>query len=370
MDRKAPNSLRSASIKVSQIQQKKLADVGQVGIAIMLTRKRLTIIIPRLFLYPGRKMPARIINSNARLCLCVSLLAGLPALRPLKAQPPVNPLRQVAPISADIGSSSLVSAGPVMAEPPSVVPPHFGPPKPLHSDPLAASDALYGPGGEPDLSQHLVHHWFAQPWFSHSDPNDPQRHVGLGQPLIGTSWRNRPLFAGAFLGGVLLGDLVADEVDQNGTAFMGLRLGHDFDHYWGVELRYAYAQPELADGAGNTLPDHGRDYFADVSLAYYPWGDSYWRPYVLMGLGFQTFRFNDAQGQRISESLLSIPIGIGLKYYAGPWFTIRFDIVDNIALGNDRLSGMNNFALLGGVEYRFGGRRPSYFPWHANTTYW
>jgi len=31
---------------------------------------------------------------------------------------------------------------------------------------------------------------------------------------------------------------------------------------------------------------------------------------------------------------------------------------------------MNNISFMTGAEFRFGGRRPSYFPWHSNTAYW
>ena len=91
---------------------------------------------------------------------------------------------------------------------------------------------------------------------------------------------------------------------------------------------------------------------------------------MLAGLGFQTFRFNNELGQRISEAALSIPLGAGIKYFYGPWFTLRFDFVDNLSFGNERISGMNNISFMAGCEFRFGGHRPSYFPWHSNTTYW
>jgi hypothetical protein len=267
-------------------------------------------------------------------------------------------------------------------EPPTVVPRQFGdaellpapaegygpPPGAEHG--MLLDESLFDAYGDDGWPHHMVHRWFDTPWFSHSDPNDPYRHVGLGQPLIGTSWRNRPWYSGTFVGGILMEDLIDNRVNQNDTAFMGFRLGFDFDHYWAMEGRWAFAAPELTDGQGVPIDDSSRNYYADVSLVHYPWGDSRWRPYVLAGLGFQTFRFNDENGQRISESPLGIPIGIGVKYYAGPWFTLRFDAVDNIAVGNDHVSAMSNVSLMAGCELRFGGRRQSYFPWHNNTSYW
>jgi Outer membrane protein beta-barrel domain len=210
---------------------------------------------------------------------------------------------------------------------------------------------------------------FAHGWFVHTDPNDPHRSIGWGEPLVGTSWRNRPWYLGAFIGGIFNGDLIAGHVQQNNTALGGIRLGYDFDHYWGVEGRFAYANPHITL-ADDTPLGVSRNYLADVELLYYPWGDSRWRPYLTLGLGQATFRFTDDQGHVIHESLLSMPLGGGLKYYHSPWLTIRFDLLENIAFGSHTLDNQANLSLMAAVEYRFGGRRPSYFPWHGNTAGW
>jgi hypothetical protein len=325
------------------------------------------------------------INRAPLLCLAAAILAG--ALGPLRAQSPPNPLR-LAPIVSphEVGlptpadprtrpRANEFTAVPTNwiepnstdqpAAPQSIVPNHFGPP-----EALPPGGESFAPYPHDYFSDQLVHRIFVHPWFSHSDPNDPYRHIGVGQPLIGTSWRNRPWFAGAFYGGIITEDLTTG-VDQSDTAFGGFRIGIDFDHYWGVEFRYAFAAPELTDGDGGAIGNgHSRANIIDVSLAYYPWGDARWRPYFLVGLGFQTFRFYNAQDERVSESLASIPLGIGLKYYCAPWFILRFDVTDNIALGNDHLDGMHNLSLMLGAECRFGGPHQSYFPWHGNTTYW
>jgi hypothetical protein len=332
----------------------------------------------------------------------LAVTAGTCPLAGLRAETPVNPLRPAVALAAVESDAptpakwkppsgslwdepraqplarSLIAAEAQSADPPSVVPPALGQPNAEQPELLPPPTSLRALGAEvgpyewPELDnhEHLVHPWLDEPWFAHSDPNDPHRHIGLGQPLIGTSWRNRPWYFGTFVGGVLMDDLIADRVYQNDTALVGLRLGHDFDHFWGLDMRWAFANPELANGAGTPLTDPSRNYFADVSLAWYPLGDARWRPYVSAGLGFQTVRFNDDLGQRISESMFSLPLGVGVKYFYGPWFTLRFDVYDNIGFGNARVSSMSNFSLMAGVEFRFGGRRQSYFPWHNNTSYW
>ncbi len=308
--------------------------------------------------------------------LCGLLAAALlPA--GLCAQTPVNPLRPAGanvrlsddgPPAIDIWDEQqepyiqpvAIDENLPLPEPRSVVPHHLGqlPPQPGAVWP----DDPQGPHPHPDP--------LVQPWFTHTDPNDPHRHAGLGRPLIGTSWLNRPWYVGAFLGGMLADDLIGNEVETNNSFFLGGRVGWDFDHYWGLEGRYAFSHPMLTDGDGNTLPDRAREYFADVSLAYYPWGDSQWRPFFSAGLGFQTFRFRDDTGQRVSQSLLSVPLGVGLKFYHSPWHSLRLEAYDNIALSDGRLRTMQNFTLAAGVEFRFGGRPTSYFPWHGGTSHW
>ena len=47
------------------------------------------------------------------------------------------------------------------------------------------------------------------------DPNDPRRHIGIGQPLIGTSWRNRPIYFGSFVGGIMMDDIASNRLARD-----------------------------------------------------------------------------------------------------------------------------------------------------------
>lgn len=205
---------------------------------------------------------------------------------------------------------------------------------------------------------------------THTDPNDPYRYRGRGEPIIGSSWRNRPVFTGFFIGARLSGDdILSGRVKHSNGSFLGLRLGWDFDHYWGGELRYAYSSPELTDNSGNSLGD-SHDYFVDASLAFYPWGDTRWRPFIGAGVGVTTYRFRDELDRRIHDSAFTLPISLGIKYYASPIFSLRVDVTDHISFGSDNLSAMQNFSLTIGGEMRFGGRNVSYMPWHGNSQVW
>jgi hypothetical protein len=327
-------------------------------------------------------MPRLFASRKISIWLVAALLLAAGTTAVLRAEQPANPLRslgthtstlRIVPVPSDppIVLSSLTAADPPVE--PQSAPPHLGQPELL---PPAGAEQAAGAGfSPPDLHeeapfQQFVHPWFEEPWFSHGDPNDPLRHIGIGQPLTGTSWRNRPHYFGTFVGGIMMDDLVSGQIYQNDTTFVGARLGYDFDHFWGLEGRWGFARPDLADSNGTPFFPANRSNLADVSLVYYPLGDARWRPYLAAGLGFQTSRFNDDLGQRISEATLEIPLACGIKYFYGPWFTLRFDFVDNLTLGNARISGMHNIGLMAGAEVRFGGRRPSYFPWHNSTTYW
>jgi hypothetical protein len=322
-------------------------------------------------------MPGADWTTAARGLIRLAAVTVLFAQGASRAEVPLNPLRPEAPPANTPQQASASQEEPDQAdiwklpadeptrpiwageelpppEPKSVVPDHLGQPKGPHGEswPEPAGDS------------------WVQPWFTHTDPNDPYRHVGLGRPLIGTSWLNRPWYVGAFIGGLLADDLISNRVESNNSFFIGGRLGWDFDHYWGLEGRYAFSRPQLSDGTGDPLSDAAREYFVDVSLAYYPWGDSQWRPYASIGLGFQTFRFHDDTGERIHQSLLSMPLGLGLKFFHSPHCTLRLEACDNIAFGDGNLKTMQNFTLAAGVEFRFGGRPTSYFPWHGSTSYW
>ncbi len=200
----------------------------------------------------------------------------------------------------------------------------------------------------------------------------PERYTGPGDPLFQSSWQNRPLDVSVFVGSMQGDTLIAGFEQQGLNIFGGLRLGWDFDHYWGGELRFAWTSLPLKDQVVSASDQHQDSiFYGDVDLLYYPWGDSRWRPFVFLGAGLATFNFTDAIGARHDETLATLPIGGGVKYMVREWLVLRADLTDNIAFGgNSGLDTMNNFSLTGGVELRFGGSRPSYFPWNNRSYFW
>jgi hypothetical protein len=218
------------------------------------------------------------------------------------------------------------------------------------------------------------------------------RSRGLGEPLVGESWRYRPFSAGWFMGIVQGTPLIDDWVAEDQGYFGGYRLGWDYDHYWGCEMRFAWgtaalsdsqrakeAQIEADDEAGLAPDDPFRRRFDrhrdatfglwDFSFLYYPWGDATWRPYLMAGLGTSNIRFVDRLSRSYDETALGIPLALGCKYRHSDRIALRVELADNLAFP----SGMNvvhHLTLSGGLELRFGGSRVAYWPWNPGRHYW
>ena len=198
-----------------------------------------------------------------------------------------------------------------------------------------------------------------QSMFRYGDPDRQGRHIGKGEPLQGKSWLNRPWHVGWFFGGIYPDQLIDAQVDQREGVFGGYRVGYDFDHYWGAEARFGFANLRTQIAA-DAIPRTSRDWFWDVQLLYYPWGDAYWRPYAAVGLGTASFRFTDHLLRPQNEVLVHFPLAIGVKYYFKNWLALRLDAMDNLAISGSGLDTMHNLSVTTGVEVHFGGRSVAY----------
>jgi len=207
---------------------------------------------------------------------------------------------------------------------------------------------------------------------------------GLSRPapdhaVACTSWLCQPYQVGLFIGFLDTGPLLDDWVDQKNGLIGGVRLGWDFDDYWGCELRYALTSVELADSwlalsnparlqvAGTR---HSQHLLLDASIVFYPWGDTRLRPYLVCGLGAGFVRFQDVLGQEYSETSVAIPVGVGLKYLRNERLAFRLEFTDTmIFAGEGSINTLHDLTLSGGVEFRFGGSRRSYWPWNPGAHY-
>jgi hypothetical protein len=104
---------------------------------------------------------------------------------------------------------------------------------------------------------------------------------------------------------------------------------------------------------------------------YYPFGDTQWRPFFMVGFGFADLRFTDDNNLQVHQTALDIPFGIGLKYRHNEQWAFRVDLTDNLSFATGQnISTMSNYSITGGVEARWGvGARKSYWPWNPSRTF-
>jgi hypothetical protein len=183
--------------------------------------------------------------------------------------------------------------------------------------------------------------------------------------------------------------LISDWVTEERGVFGGLRVGKDFDRYFGAEMRLAFGSARLHDSpravaAQLALPgqaqshqdnpfDNRRNvemFLWDVDLLLYPWGDRLWRPYLFVGLGTTHIDFNDRVGHVYAPTMLGMPFGAGLKYHCADWLALRFECADNVAFGNGGVNTLQQISIVGGAEIRLGGSRKQYWPWTPGRNYW
>jgi len=210
--------------------------------------------------------------------------------------------------------------------------------------------------------------WFRHFGFRHSSTHG--RHIGLGIPLEKTSWKNRPYHIDWFTGTLLGDNLISKRVAQDNELFGGLRIGWDFDHYWGIETRFGWSDPNIQTAQAQTSGENGSYFVSDIDILYYPWGDSKIRPYILLGVGMAQFRFIDDVGVSVNNTLVTTPFGLGIQFQQWSWLAWRFELLNNIAYGADGMDTVDNISLTAGMEFRFGARPASYWPWQSSRRIW
>jgi hypothetical protein len=211
--------------------------------------------------------------------------------------------------------------------------------------------------------------WPKPKWFGLRHYSTHGRHVGRGKPLEGTSWLNRPFYIGGEIGTMWITDSIADNVSRDIDTFGGIFIGHDWDHYWGSELHFDWATPELKN---SEVPDAHRSdilFSWNYSVLYYPWGDAKFRPYWRWGIGDTHFDFPRDDGSRDDPWMWTVPLGVGVKYPVRRWLAARAELTDQLSFAKDYPT-LHNVTLTFGLEWRFGAHPPSYWPWNPNRKIW
>ena len=80
-----------------------------------------------------------------------------------------------------------------------------------------------------------------------------------------------------------------------------------------------------------------------------------------------SFRYIDQNYDVNAHGLFTIPFGMGLKYQLREYLVARVEVLDNWAMAGRTLDTMHNVSGTVGLEFRFGGRRKSYWPWYPGS---
>lgn len=202
-------------------------------------------------------------------------------------------------------------------------------------------------------------------------PPSNGRYRPIGNPLLHESWLNRPFYFGLVTGGVFNTSPIQNHVDGTPGYWYGFRLGWDVEYFWGVETRIGYSvSGVLLPGVVGTLSNM-RSLYWDTDFLWYPWGDTQWRPFFLLGLGLVDYKFVADTGYQVHQTAFEAPFGVGLKYRHNNHWIFRLDVTDNFTFASGGgLSAMNNISILGSLEAHFAiGPKRSYWPWNPARAY-
>ncbi len=238
------------------------------------------------------------------------------------------------------------------------------PPQPCDCEPAQAAQPLSPAPENMGCLRRFIWNWAPEglvPYWGRRTP-DYRKDFGIGGPLASGGWRAQPFSISGFGGATNGGPLIRNHVDQLPSAYAGVNFGWDYDHFWGIEKRLGFGALNL------TTPWHqhlapGLSVTGEYRVMYYPLGDTRWRPFVTLGIGWSDFYFIDDVNHRHIDTLLLFPYGVGLKYLWNDRWAFRIDLIDELTLSSNQTSTFHYVALTGGLEFRY-GKRLLHLPWH------
>ena len=234
-------------------------------------------------------------------------------------------------------------------------------------DPVDAAAGTDDAVVEPEGFWDRACRWLPQGMIPYVGPRTPddQKDRGFGLPLEGRGWRSQPFSISAFAGATDGGPMIVGHVDQRPSAYAGVNLGWDYDHYWGIEKRLGFGALNLTNGRHEPIAETGLSVTGEYRLMYYPLGDARWRPFVTAGVGWSDFYFEDDRGAKRLDTVGMIPFGLGLKFFWSERLAVRIDLVDEMTFGDSGLSNFQYVALTAGLEFRY-GHRLLRMPWRKS----
>lgn len=301
--------------------------------------------------------------------IALALFAGATAHRLALAEPskmltvPQNAEASTAPLSAEVetaidpgseGYAPLLNTPPPDARPFAQRPSEYNTAPPDDAESMPESDSYFS----------------GLKWLGFRHSSYSGRNAGIGVPLTGTSWLNRPYYVGGDIGTAWLTRPINTDLTNDIDMFGGVFAGYDWDYYWGTEFAVNRATPEIINETRRDAKRGDRLMEESLSLMYYPWGDSLFRPYWRFGIGATEIDYPTDRGHRRDEMLWTFPIGVGIKYPFRRWLAARAEFADQLALGNDGVATQHDLTLTFGLEWRFGVHPRSYWPWNPSRHIW
>lgn len=227
--------------------------------------------------------------------------------------------------------------------------------------PEALPDTFSGAPSATALSPESLSTQFAKPYPS-----------AFKAQLSRESWLFRPFHLDAFAGTLLAAPPIRDRVDAGTGFYTGFRFGWDMSKHFGMETSFGFSK--IANSYPHVPFKMGDEklFLWDVSWLWYPWGDTRFRPYMIVGTGLADVNFNDDIYQTVHSTLFEFPWGGGFKYRLGNRLAFRFDVRDNVIYGaGNGLNLMHNASLTANIEWHFGGGpKRSYWPWNPGRSWW
>ena len=205
----------------------------------------------------------------------------------------------------------------------------------------------------------------------------PGPHKGVGMPLVNKSWLDHPYYVGGFVGYISgSNELVSQMIEQKSGGTGGFTFGYHFNDYWGLESRLHFASIDIRDTdyAKKLFETNYRTQFPgmevpplttrtnqltilDAAVQYYPLGNAKWRPYFKYGLGVGQQKFVNTFGHANKTEVITMPLGMGMRYWWNERIAIQADLLDNVVFGSDIAKTQHNVSFTVGLMYSFGSSR-------------
>ncbi|MDR3232526.1 MAG: porin family protein [Planctomycetaceae bacterium] len=187
-----------------------------------------------------------------------------------------------------------------------------------------------------------------------NSPTGPDR--GCGQPLVNKSWLDHPYSFGGFVG-PLNGSKLTENIKQKHGNTGGLIFGYNMNDYWGLESRLYFSSLEFNNAAGADWSNQLT--VIDAAVNYYPLGNAKWRPYFKYGFGAGRETLTLANGGgvpggKLSDTVITMPIGIGARYWWNDRMAVQSDIMCNTVFASGIARSQSHWSFAIGLTYSFG----------------